>query len=47
MSWEPSTYDGWVVLAFDAIDGRMSALPWDDAELRLVLAAQSTTWAPQ
>jgi hypothetical protein len=31
--------DGWVVLVFDAVDGRMPALPWDDAELSLVLAA--------
>jgi hypothetical protein len=31
--------DGWVVLVFDAVDGRMPALPWDNAELSLVLAA--------
>jgi aminoglycoside phosphotransferase (APT) family kinase protein len=31
--------DGWVVLVFEAIDGRMPALPWDDTELGLVLAA--------
>jgi len=30
---------GWVVLVFDVVDGRMPALPWDDAELGLVLAA--------
>jgi len=31
--------DGWVVLVFDAVDGRTPTLPWDDAELGLVLAA--------
>jgi len=30
---------GWVVLVFDVVDGRMPALPWDDAKLGLVLVA--------
>ena len=31
--------DGWVVLAFEDIDGRNPALPWRAAELERVLAA--------
>ncbi|MGW6983149.1 phosphotransferase family protein [Streptomyces sp. NPDC054932] len=35
-SWD---VDGWVVLAFEDIDGRVPAQPWQPAELRRVLAA--------
>lgn len=31
------TLGGWVVLGFDAVDGRMPAQPWRAAELRLVI----------
>jgi aminoglycoside phosphotransferase (APT) family kinase protein len=31
--------DGWVVLVFDAVDGRVPALPWDNTELGVVLVA--------
>ncbi|HUP54382.1 MAG TPA: aminoglycoside phosphotransferase family protein [Methylomirabilota bacterium] len=34
--------DGWVVLAFEDIEGRQPALPWRDDELDLVLDAMST-----
>lgn len=33
------TDDGWVVLGFDAVDGRMPHLPWRPDELSAVLAA--------
>ncbi len=36
-SWDTGA-DGWVVLAFDAIDGRSPEIPWKPDELGLVLA---------
>jgi Ser/Thr protein kinase RdoA (MazF antagonist) len=34
--------DGWVVLAFEDVDGRQPAVPWRDAELQRVLAAMAS-----
>ena len=34
--------DGWVVLAFEDVDGRQPAVPWRDAELERVLAAMAS-----
>ena len=33
--------DGWVVLAFEDVEGRQPALPWRDDELEIVLAAMA------
>jgi len=38
-----SGQDGWVVLAFDHVDGRMPGNPWDGADLRMVVAALERT----
>jgi aminoglycoside phosphotransferase (APT) family kinase protein len=40
-----STIAGYFVVCFDAIDGRMPALPWDPAELQVTLDAWTVTAA--
>lgn len=52
LRWSEQTDEGWVVLGFDAVSGRMPRLPWRADELTAVLsayavAAEALTPAPE